>query len=102
MYNLRNCTQIISIKLSFKVYTVRVHDASTERKTADNLLALLEDVVKEIEDKWGSYVVAVVTDASGECRKAKREFLKKYPWIVVLDCFSHQVSPFSQAYIVSI
>jgi len=78
---------------------VRVHDASTERKTADNLLALLEDVVKEIEDKWGSYVVAVVTDASGECRKAKREFLKKYPWIVVLDCFSHQVSPFSQAYI---
>jgi hypothetical protein len=51
----------------------------------------LEEVIKEIEEKWGSLVIAVVTDASGECRKARRELVKKYPWIVVLDCFAHQV-----------
>jgi hypothetical protein len=62
-----------------------------ERKTADKFLALLEEVVKDIEEKWGSLVVAVVTDASGECRKARREFVKKYPWVIVLDCFAHQV-----------
>lgn len=62
-----------------------------ERKTADKFLALLEEVVKEIEEKWGSIVVAVVTDASGECRKARWEFVKKYPWVIVLDCFAHQV-----------
>lgn len=73
------------------MYTVGVHDASTERKTAENFLQLLEDAVKEVEEKWGTYVAAVVTDASGECRKARREFVQKYPWIVVLDCFAHQV-----------
>jgi hypothetical protein len=43
----------------------------------------LEEVIKEIEEKWGSLVIAFVTDASGECRKARRELVKKYPWIVV-------------------
>jgi len=51
----------------------------------------LEDIIKEIEEKWGSLVVAIVTDASGECRKARWELVKKYPWIIALDCFAHQV-----------
>ena len=58
------------------------------RQTADNFL--LEDIVKEIEEKWGTYVVAVVTDASGECHKTRRDFVKTH-WVVVLDCFAHQV-----------
>jgi CO dehydrogenase/acetyl-CoA synthase delta subunit len=82
---------ILDVNEPIKVYTVRVHDASTERKTADKFLTLLEEVVKEIEEKWGSVVVAIVTDASGECRKARQEFVKKYPWIIALDCFAHQV-----------
>ncbi|KJA13408.1 hypothetical protein HYPSUDRAFT_114015, partial [Hypholoma sublateritium FD-334 SS-4] len=73
-----------------KVYTVRVYDASVERKTAENFLHLLEEAVKEVEEKWKCKVIAVVTDASGECRKARQDFVKKYPWIVVLDCFAHQ------------
>ena len=52
--------------------------------------------MKEVEEKWGAKVVAIVTDASGECRKARRILGQKYPWLVVLDCYSHQVrSPFS-------
>jgi len=51
----------------------------------------LEDVIKEIEEKWGSLVIAIVMDASGECRKARWELVKKYPWIIALDCFAHQV-----------
>ena len=42
-------------------------------------LALLKEVVKEIEEKWGSVVVAIVMDASGKCQKAKWEFVQKYP-----------------------
>lgn len=61
-------------------------------KQAEFLLAHLESVVQEVERVWQSMVVAVVTDASGECQKAQRLFLQKYPWIVVLDCYSHQVS----------
>ncbi|KAF8836949.1 hypothetical protein BDN67DRAFT_910120, partial [Paxillus ammoniavirescens] len=74
-----------------KVHTVRVYDASNERKTAANLLAHLEEVIKELEDEWGSPVVAVVTDSSGESRAARRQLGKKYPWLIVLDCHAHQV-----------
>jgi len=38
-----------------------------ERKTAEKFLTLLESVVKEVEEKWLTTVVAIVTDALGEC-----------------------------------
>jgi hypothetical protein len=44
-----------------------VHDASAERKTAEQLMALLEEVITTVQDEWGAIVVAIVTDASGEC-----------------------------------
>ena len=75
----------------FKVYTVKVDDTSEERKTAEKLIAHLEAAMKEVEEKWGATVVAIVTDASGECRKARRILGAKYPWLIVLDCYSHQV-----------
>lgn len=74
------------------MYTIKVDNVTAERKTADNLLQLVEDAIKEVEETWGSKVVAVVTDASGECRKAQCELVRKYPWLIVLDCFTHQVS----------
>ena len=74
-----------------KVFTVRVDDISDERKTGDNLLARLESVMQELQEKWDIVLVAVVTDASGECRKARRQLARKYPWLIVLDCYAHQV-----------
>jgi hypothetical protein len=70
---------------------VKVDDTSEERKTAEKLLEHLEAAMKEVEEKWGAKVVAIVTDASGECQKARRILGQKYPWLVVLDCYSHQV-----------
>jgi hypothetical protein len=70
---------------------VKVHDASAERKTAEQLIPLLEEVIKIVEDEWGAIVMAIVTDASGECRKARQILGMKYPNIVVLDCYGHQV-----------
>jgi hypothetical protein len=55
---------VLDVNKPIKVYTVWVHNASTERKTADKFLTLLEEVVKEIEEKWGSIVVAIVTDVT--------------------------------------
>ena len=68
-----------------------MHDASAERKTAEQLMVLLEEVIMTVQDEWGAIVVAIVTDASGECRKARRLLGCKYPHIVVLDCYGHQV-----------
>ncbi|EIW78735.1 hypothetical protein CONPUDRAFT_18585, partial [Coniophora puteana RWD-64-598 SS2] len=49
-----------------KIHTVNVYDVSKERKTANKLLEKLEEVIKNVNDSWGSKVIAVVTDASGE------------------------------------
>lgn len=47
---------------------------------------------KEVEEHWKCKVVAVVTDASGETRKARQDFGKEFPHIIMLDCYAHQVS----------
>ncbi|KAF9456718.1 hypothetical protein BDZ94DRAFT_1177124 [Collybia nuda] len=79
------------ISIDGKLQTVRVHDATNERKNTENLLQVLEEILMTLQNEWGVIVVALVTDASGESRKARRLFGLKYPWIIVLDCYAHQV-----------
>jgi hypothetical protein len=54
---------------------VKVDDTSEERKTADKLLEHLEAAMKEVEEKWGAKVVAIVTDASGGSVEKRDGFL---------------------------
>ena len=68
-----------------------MHDASSERKTAENLKFHLEKAINTVWKDYGANVVGVVTDASGECQKACRLLSKEYPDIVFLDCYAHQV-----------
>lgn len=77
-----------------KVHTVKVHDSSKERKTAELLLKELENVYAKLKDEWEVLVVRLVTDASGKSRKARRLFARKYPSVIVIDCYAHQVFAF--------
>lgn len=70
---------------------MRVHDASNERKTADNLFKLMVEVIEELRSEWNVNVVAFTTDASGESRKARKMLLARFPYFVCPDCFAHQV-----------
>ena len=54
-------------RILLQIYTVNVHDASGERKTADNLKYHLEKVINMVRDDYRAHVVGVVTDVSGEC-----------------------------------
>jgi hypothetical protein len=51
---------------STQVHSVRVHDTSSKRKTAENLLRVLMEVKEELERDWGCVIVAITSDASGE------------------------------------
>ncbi|TFK24427.1 hypothetical protein FA15DRAFT_592446 [Coprinopsis marcescibilis] len=75
-----------------KVYTVNVIDATNERKTADQFLEQLDAAYHKAETDMGVMVICVTTDASGEAAKARRLFKLRYPHIIVLDCYAHQVS----------
>ena len=64
---------------------MKVDDVSAKQKTAENFLHQLIKVYLELKERWGVRVVVIVTDASGECAKAQRQFLQEYPSVVVLD-----------------
>jgi len=51
----------------------------------------LKNAISTVQNEYNAYVVTVVTDASGKCRKACRLLSIEYPDIVFLDCYAHQV-----------
>lgn len=71
---------------------MHVHDASSERKTAENLLAVIAKVRTMLEETWGVFVIAVTSDASGESRKARQLCARENPELMIPDCYAHQVS----------
>ncbi|CDO68878.1 hypothetical protein BN946_scf185000.g21 [Trametes cinnabarina] len=75
-----------------EIHTVRVLDTSTERKTAPVFLKHIEETLQSLGEDWKVVVVAFTSDASGESRAARIALLKKYPWLIVLDCYAHQVN----------
>jgi len=75
-----------------KVYTIEVHDVLMEQKNRKNLQALLEEAITKVESKWGSQIVAVATDALSECRRAHKDLKVKFPRLIILDCYFHQMS----------
>lgn len=74
--------------------TIDVRNTTADRHTAVNYLIDIDDVYEKLKRDWEVIVVGLVTDASGEARKARRLFGAKHPSIVVLDCYSHQVCRF--------
>lgn len=72
----------------FQVLPVRVFDVSADRKTAENLLALMEEVTRILHNTH-IIVVAWTTDASGESRKARNLLAAKKSYIAVPDCYAH-------------
>ena len=91
------CPQIYT-SLVKQIYTVWVHDAHSEDKTADKLLEHLLSVIEEVETAWGCHVVAVCSDASGESQKAQRLLQEKFPHLVTPDCYAHQVCKYFYFY----
>lgn len=70
-------------------------DTTVKRKMAPNFLKQLIEVYHIVEKDWKTNVVAIVTDSSGEAKRARKDFASKFPSVVVLDCFAHQVSCYS-------
>lgn len=74
-----------------QLYTVKVYDTSSDRKTAENFIQIIQEVIKHLRDDWKVFVIAITTDASGEAKKAQRLCLKADPALITPDCWGHQV-----------
>ncbi|KAI9061407.1 hypothetical protein FKP32DRAFT_1728495 [Trametes sanguinea] len=75
-----------------EVHAVRVIDTSSERKTADKFLKHIEDVLNETSKEWKVKIIAFTSDASGESRAARIRLLSRYPYLIILDCYAHQIN----------
>lgn len=74
-----------------QVHSIQVDDVSGDCKTAEKLIEHLERAISELKANWDIVLVAIITDASGECRKAKKILRLKYLELIILDCYAHQV-----------
>ena len=79
------------VAVNGKIHPIQVDDVSGDHKTVENLVQHLDQGIEELMMKWEITFVAIVTDASGECCKAKKILWLKYPSLIILDCYVHQV-----------
>ncbi|KIK77613.1 hypothetical protein PAXRUDRAFT_17383 [Paxillus rubicundulus Ve08.2h10] len=73
-----------------KLYTICMHNASKDLKTAEELLKQMLVAIRSIKTEWGATVIACTTDASRESAKAQCLLQQKFPHLVVPDCLAHQ------------
>ncbi|THU86689.1 hypothetical protein K435DRAFT_607976, partial [Dendrothele bispora CBS 962.96] len=80
------------VNVEYNPFLLGVEDVSEERKTAVNLMIIILNKMKRIHEFFKVILVAWCTDASGESAKMHRDLLEKFPWLVVLDCWAHQIN----------
>ena len=54
------------------VHSIQIDDVSGDLKTAKDHIQHIEQAMEELTMKWEIALVAIVTDTSGDCHKAKK------------------------------
>ncbi|KAH9931247.1 ribonuclease H-like domain-containing protein, partial [Fomitopsis serialis] len=67
-------------------------DISAKAKNAENLLEIVVNEIKYCRDVLETVVVAWCTDSSGESLKMCRLLRERFPWIVTVVCWAHQLN----------
>ncbi|KAJ3519444.1 hypothetical protein NMY22_g13201 [Coprinellus aureogranulatus] len=80
------------VNVEYTLYLLGCADISAEAKTAENLLAIVVKEITYILTTLKVVLVAWCTDASGESKKMRRVLRMKYPWLVTIDCWAHQIN----------
>ncbi|PCH43941.1 hypothetical protein WOLCODRAFT_39688, partial [Wolfiporia cocos MD-104 SS10] len=73
-------------------WLLNIFNISATVKSAENLLALVISEIKYCTEVLHTVIVAWCTDASGESRKMRRLLQQKFPWIITVDCWAHQIN----------
>lgn len=62
-----------------------------------HLRNIILNVKEDVESDWRVSIIAITSDASGESRAARKSILQDFPWLVMPDCYAHQVCSKLQA-----
>ncbi|PCH39629.1 hypothetical protein WOLCODRAFT_85990, partial [Wolfiporia cocos MD-104 SS10] len=80
------------VNVEFAPWLLNIFDISATVKSAENLLALVISEIKYCMEVLHTVIVTWCTDASGESRKMRRLLQQKFPWIITVDCWAHQIN----------
>jgi len=76
---------------SWQLRLTHVYDTSAECKTAENLLGLMLKEKAYIESELGQRLIGWVSDASGESHATHKQLQNRFPQLLVVNCYAHQV-----------
>ncbi|KAI0084021.1 ribonuclease H-like domain-containing protein, partial [Irpex rosettiformis] len=80
-----------TITIRSDVVFVALEDNSSERKTSDNLFAMIKEKLRYTEQHYHVRIVSFVSDSGGESKKARRLLASERHDLIVLPCYAHQV-----------
>lgn len=75
-------------------YLIHAHDVTSKPKTADTLLNLVYADILYFINVLKIIMVAWCSDAGGDSASMRRKLKLILPWLIVLDCWAHQVCVF--------
>ena len=74
-----------------QAFFLNLHDVSAAAKTAENLLELVLADILLASSTYGCEIIAWCSDAGGDSRAMRRRLYAKFPSLVQVDCWAHQV-----------
>ncbi|KAF9494661.1 hypothetical protein BDN71DRAFT_1392892, partial [Pleurotus eryngii] len=84
--------QATGFNVEGKEYPFNVHNVTAERKTSKNLLDIVKPDITTITTVYGVKLVGWCCDSGGDSRGLRRLLLAEMPWLVVLECWAHQIN----------
>ena len=75
-----------------QIYLHSLVDSGSTKKTAEYCFELLDNAIKEIEEKYKKKVFGIVTDNENKMKRVRKLVLEKYPDKVVYGCSAHYES----------
>ncbi|KAH8101722.1 ribonuclease H-like domain-containing protein [Cristinia sonorae] len=73
-------------------YLLNTDNVTEERKNADTLLGIVIANIAYALEVCRMMVIAWCSDAGGDSASMRRKLLQRYPWLIVLDCWAHQLN----------
>ncbi|KAI0362751.1 hypothetical protein OH77DRAFT_1379925, partial [Trametes cingulata] len=80
------------INVEYTPWLLNLFNVSAIAKTAQNLFEIISTEITYCMEYLSTIIVAYCTDCAGDA-KAMRDLLReKFPWIITLDCWAHQIN----------
>ncbi|TFY78156.1 hypothetical protein EWM64_g5859 [Hericium alpestre] len=74
-----------------QVHVTNFYDMTEKRKTAANLLPLMEAEYDNLVNDLHFRCIGIAGDAAGDERRARMDLMKKHLHLLVADCWAHQI-----------